>query len=114
MVMAGMINANINNSKYLSITDGVVVLAALWILNPKINDDVPIKKETSVTRFCVIAGTTAIGAPRLVSFCSVIALLSSMHMDNRDDSIIINDKNNSDDLPMISTKLDPLSRRNLL
>ena len=24
----------------------VVVLAALWILNPKINDDVPIKKET--------------------------------------------------------------------
>jgi hypothetical protein len=37
-----------------------------------------------------------------------------MHMDNRDDSIIINDKNNSDDLPMISTKLDPLSRRNLL
>ena len=90
MIMAGIINANINNSKYLSITDGdgdddvgdddcdvdVVVLAALWILNPKINDDVPIKKETSVRRFCVIAGTTAIGAPRLVSFCSVTALLS--------------------------------------
>jgi hypothetical protein len=25
----------------------VVVLAAFWILNPKINDDVPIKKETT-------------------------------------------------------------------
>jgi len=77
MSRAGITNANINNSKYLSIIDGcggvdcdsdvnVVLLAALWILNPKINDDVPIKKETSVRRFCVIAGTIPIGAPRLV------------------------------------------------
>jgi hypothetical protein len=29
----------------------VVVLAALWILNPKINDEVPIKKETTVRIF---------------------------------------------------------------
>jgi len=65
------------------------VLAALWILNPKINEDVPSKKETRVRRFCVIAGTTTIGAPRLVWFCSVTALLSSMHIDDRDNSIII-------------------------
>ena len=109
MIRAGITNANINSSKYLSIIDGgsddigdddcdvdLVVLAALWILNPKINDDVPIKKETSVRRFCVIAGMITIGAPRLVWFCSVTALLSSMHIDEIDDSIMINvNKNNS-------------------
>ena len=100
MIRAGITNANINNWKYLSIIDGGsndddgdddwdvdAVLAALWILNPKINEDVPSKKETRVRRFCVIAGTTTIGAPRLVWFCSVTALLSSMHRDN---SIMIN------------------------
>jgi hypothetical protein len=68
----------------------VVLLAALWILNPKINDDVPSKKETEVRRFCVIAGTITIGAPRLVWFCPVTALLSSMHIDDRDNTIMIN------------------------
>jgi hypothetical protein len=65
-------------------------------LDPKINDNVPIKKETSVRTFCVIAGTIIIGAPRLVRFCSVTALLSSMHIDEIDDSIVINgNKNNN-------------------
>jgi hypothetical protein len=110
MIRAGITNANINSSKYLSIIDGgsdddvgdddcdvdLVVLAALWILNPKINDDVPIKNETSVRTFCVSAGTIIIGAPRLVWFCSVTALLSSMHRDEIDDSIMINvNKNNN-------------------
>jgi hypothetical protein len=103
MIRAGIINANINNSKYLSIIDGcgeddcdveLVVLAALWILNPKINDDVATKKETSVRRFCVIAGTIAIGAPRLVSSCSVTALASSMHIHDTDNSIMKNVNNN--------------------
>ena len=39
---------------------------------------------------CVIAGTITIGAPRFVRFCSVTALLSSMHIDDIDDSIMIN------------------------
>ncbi|MBV9175758.1 MAG: hypothetical protein JO297_01825 [Nitrososphaeraceae archaeon] len=68
-----MTSCNINNSKYLCITDvdrvdgvesvwdvvdsGVVVLNALWILSPKINDDVPIKNETTARIFPVIAGT---------------------------------------------------------
>lgn len=58
----GITSANINNSKYLFIiddgcvgvddgVDSVVALAAFWILNPKINDDVPIKKETIVRTF---------------------------------------------------------------
>ncbi|HYA83536.1 MAG TPA: hypothetical protein VEH06_08835 [Candidatus Bathyarchaeia archaeon] len=103
MIRAGITNPKINNSKYLSIIDGgsdddvgdddcdvdaVVVLAALWILNPKINDDVATKPSTRVRRFCVIAGTIIIGAPRLVRFCSVTALLSSMHIDDRDNSMI--------------------------
>jgi hypothetical protein len=70
--------------------DAVVLLAALWTLNPKINDDVPIKKETRVRTFCVIAGTSIIGAPRLVWFCSVTAILWSMHIDDRDNIIMIN------------------------
>ena len=31
--------------------------AALWILNPKINEDIPIKKETTARIFPVIPGT---------------------------------------------------------
>jgi hypothetical protein len=37
--------------------DVVGVLAALWILNPKINEDIPIKKETTARIFPVIPGT---------------------------------------------------------
>ena len=47
----------------------VVVFAALWILNPKINDDVPIKKETIVRIFPTIAGIITIGNPWLVYGC---------------------------------------------
>jgi hypothetical protein len=70
MIRAGITSANINKSKYLFTidngSDDDVVLAALWILNPKINDDVPVNKETSVRTFCVIAGTITIGEPRFV------------------------------------------------
>jgi hypothetical protein len=74
-----MTSANINNSKYLCIVeagnvaddvDSVVdVLAALWILNPKINDDVPIRKDITVRIFWVRPGTIATGSPWLVSAC---------------------------------------------
>ena len=62
----GITNANINKSKYLSIIfdedkDGDVDLARFWILNPKINDDVPINKETIVRTFCVRPGIRVIG-----------------------------------------------------
>jgi hypothetical protein len=88
MITAGITRANINISKYLFIidegivgfvvvvddedgVDSVVVLAAFWILNPKMNDDVPIRKETMVRTFCVRRGIRAIGEPWLVScwFC---------------------------------------------
>ena len=80
MIMDGITSANINNSKYLFIIDdgsvgvvddddSVVVLVAFWILNPKINDDVPIKKETIVRTFCVRPGMIAIGVPWLVCCC---------------------------------------------
>ena len=77
MIRAGITNANINNSKYLFLIDDcnidgvddedvgsvvVVLFTALWILSPKRNDDVPIKRETKVRIFCVIAGMIATGA----------------------------------------------------
>jgi hypothetical protein len=85
LIRAGITNANINNSKYLFlIADGnidgvnddddvvsvVVLFTALWILNPKRNDDVPIKRETKVRMFCVIAGMILGGASKLVSCCA--------------------------------------------
>lgn len=75
MITDGITSANINNSKYLFIIDdgidgfdvddvgSIVGLAAFWILNPKINEDVPIKKETIVRTFCVRPGMIAIGEP---------------------------------------------------
>ena len=86
MIRAGITNANINNSKYLFlIADGnidgvnddddvvsvVVLFTALWILSPKRNDDVPIKRETKVRIFCVIAGMILGGASKLVSCCAL-------------------------------------------
>ena len=86
MIRAGITNANINNSKYLFlIADGnidgvnddddvvsvVVLFTALWILSPKRNDDVPIKRETRVRMFCVIAGMILGGASKLVSCCAL-------------------------------------------
>ena len=41
--------------------DEDVDLARFWILNPKINDDVPINKETIVRTFCVRPGIRVIG-----------------------------------------------------
>ena len=74
MITDGITSANINNSKYLFMIDigsvggcddddldSVVVLAAFCILNPKINDDVPINKETIVRTFCVRPGIRVIG-----------------------------------------------------
>ena len=44
-------------------------LDALWILNPKIKDDVPIRKETAVRTLPVRPGIIANGAPILVCDC---------------------------------------------
>ena len=88
MIRAGITNANINNSKYLFLIDDcnidgvddddedvgsvvVVLFTALWILSPKRNDDVPIKRETKVRIFCVIAGMILGGASKLVSCCAL-------------------------------------------
>lgn len=38
-----------------------LIYSAFCILSPKINDDVPIKNETIVRIFCVIAGIKVIG-----------------------------------------------------
>lgn len=47
-----------------------VILDALWILNPKIKDDVPIRKETAVRILPVRPGTIASGAPVVVCGCN--------------------------------------------
>jgi len=44
-------------------------LSALCILNPKINDEVPIKKAITVRIFWVRPGTIATGSPWLVTAC---------------------------------------------
>jgi hypothetical protein len=107
MITDGITSANINNSKYLFIiadgsigvdddeVDSVVVLAAFCILNPKINDDVPIKKETIVRTFCVRPGMMATGAPRLVCCCvcrccCALTVFMSMHINDTDNEIIVN------------------------
>ena len=46
----------------------IIVLDALWILNPKINDDVPIRNDTAVRMLLVRPGTIVSGAPVLVFF----------------------------------------------
>jgi hypothetical protein len=71
MTIDGITSANINKSKYLLIIDNGdvdcvdddVIRAALWIFNPKMKDDVPIKKETVVRIFPVRPGIKARGAP---------------------------------------------------
>jgi hypothetical protein len=108
MITDGITSANINNSKYLfiivdgsigvddDVVDSVVVPAAFCILNPKINDDVPIKKETIVRTFCVRPGMMATGAPRLVCCCvcccccCALTVFMSMHMNDTDSKIIVN------------------------
>jgi hypothetical protein len=105
MVTDGITSANINNSKYLFIiddnsvgedddVDSAGILATFCILNPKINDEVPIKKETIVRTFCVRPGMIVIGKPRLVCCCALTVLLS---MDDRDRSITahVNVSNNN-------------------
>ena len=66
IIIEGIANANINMLKYLFIIidedeDEDVDLARFWILNPKINDDVPINKETIVRTFRVRPGIRVIG-----------------------------------------------------
>jgi hypothetical protein len=109
MITDGITSANINNSKYLfiiddgsigvddDVVDSVVVLAAFCILNPKINDDVPIKKETIVRTFCVRPGMMATGAPRLVCCCvccccccCALTVFMSMDINDTDSKIIVN------------------------
>lgn len=81
--------------------DSVVVLAAFWILKPKMNDDVPIRKETIVRTFCVRPGIRAIGEPWLVScccccwsccFCALTAL-ESMYTNDSENSTVANVNN---------------------
>jgi len=84
MITDGFTSANINKSKYLIIIDdgsagvedddfdSVVVLAAFWSLNPELNDDVPIRKETIVRTFCVRPRMITTGA-RLGLFVVVFA-----------------------------------------
>ena len=106
MITDGITSANINNSKYLFIiddntvgedddVDSVGILATFCILNPKINDEVPIKKETIVRTFCVRPGMIVIGKPRLVCCCCALTVLLSM--DDRDRSITahVNVSNNN-------------------
>jgi hypothetical protein len=118
MITDGITSANINISKYLFIidegivgfvgddddVDSVVVLAAFWILNPKTNDDVPIKKETIVRTFCVRPGIIAIGEPWLVSgccwsccFCALTGLLS-MYTNDSENSTIANINENDNNM----------------
>jgi hypothetical protein len=101
-IIDGITSANINNSKYLCIVDvdrvdvddddvdSAVVLAALWILNPKINDDVPIKKETTARIFPVIPGIITIGKPLLVcgdcASCCCAAAIFTLNISNNDDN----------------------------
>jgi hypothetical protein len=74
IIIEGITNANINKSKYLFTIidedeDEGVDLARFWILKPKINDDVPINKETIVRTFCVRPGIRVIGV-LVYCFCS--------------------------------------------
>src|SRR5215469_3699575 len=108
--MAGISETNINNKKYLSISDDdnddvrddddcdvdpVLVLSALWILNPKTKKQPRNKKETRVRTLSIRPGTITTGSPRLVCCCSVTALLSSMHIDDSDNRINVNKNNNN-------------------
>ena len=120
MITDGMTRASINISKYLFIidegiagfvvvveddVDSVVVLAAFWILNPRTNDDVPIKKATTVRTFCVRPGIIATGEPCRVSGCCcccwsccfcAFAVLASGYTNDSDNSTIANvTKNNN-------------------
>src|SRR5215831_127894 len=104
--MAGISETNINSKKYLSISDDdvgdddcdvdpLVVLSALWILNPKTKKQPRNKKETRVRTLSIRPGTITTGSPRLVCCCSVTALLSSMHIDDRDNRVNVNKNNNN-------------------
>jgi hypothetical protein len=53
---AGSNKAKIIILKYVFIV--TVSLDAFWIVNPKIKDVVPTKKDTTVRRFCVIPVTS--------------------------------------------------------
>jgi hypothetical protein len=93
-----MINAKINISKYFVIDDDseLVAFVTFWILNPIMKEEVPIKKETTVRTFPVIA--IAIGVPNLVGCavwlcCCALTVLSSMA---RNSSIITNDTMSDD------------------
>lgn len=120
MITDGITSANINKSKYLFIiddgsigvdddVDSVVVLAAFWILNPKINDDVPIKKETIVRTFCVRPGMIVIGVPWLDTCCCCCCALTVLlvrHTNDRDNKITVYvNKNNNNMIKRLGNKL---------
>lgn len=111
----GITSTNINNSKYLCITDadnvdadGVgcddvnspAVLNALWILKPKINDDVPIRKETIARIFPVRPGIIASGAPWLVCCCCCCAVAVSIDTIKNNENMMKRLSNNLILVPM--------------
>lgn len=126
MTSAGTINANINNSKYLSnidagnraVEDGddAVVVLTLYILCPKINEDVPIKKETIPRIFPDRLGMILIGKPRVVSCCVWFCCCASTGLLSMptNDNIAANDNMSNNNmikklginLAMILVKLD--------
>jgi hypothetical protein len=112
MTKAGRTNAKINNSKYFSNSDvanvGVEVddvdaVLALYILCPKMNDDVPIKNETIPRIFPERLGIILIGNPCLVNCdwvccCALTALLS---VPRNNSSIANDDRCNKDQIKCI-------------
>ena len=120
MITDEITSANINKSKYLFIiddgsigvdddVDSVVVLAAFWILNPKINDEIPIKKETIVRTFCVRPGMIVIGVPWLDTCCCcccALTVLLVMHTNDRDNKITVHvNKNNNNMIKRLGNNL---------
>ena len=89
MTTDGITKANINSSKYLFIIDnGSRVddgccgdLAKFWILNPKMNDDVPIRKDTMVRIFCVMLGIRVSGTLVCCCCCCCCASANTGEMD---------------------------------
>ena len=122
MITDEITSANINKSKYLFIiddgsigvdddVDSVVVLAAFWILNPKINDEIPIKKKTIVRTFCVRPGMIVIGVPWLDTCCCcccccALTVLLVMHTNDRDNKITVHvNKNNNNMIKRLGNNL---------
>ena len=77
-----MTSANIKTLKYLLMIGLGSTFEIFCMLSPKINDEVPIKNETTVRRFCVTEiaiGVAAVSAVVTLSCCSFTANTDEMH-----------------------------------